>query len=132
LSEKTQFVLFLLTGGFAAGVNIVTRLLLQRFMSYEAAVSLAFIVGLTTGFILAKVFVFKPTGGGTHGQFVRFALVNGVAFIQVWGISVGLARIVFPALGFTWQAETVAHVIGVLSPVVTSYILHKRFSFRTA
>jgi putative flippase GtrA len=132
LSERTQFALFLATGGIAAGVNIVTRMLLENFVSYEAAVGLAYLAGMVTAFILAKVFVFKPVAGDAHGQFVRFALVNGVAFAQVWIVSVGLARIIFPAVGFTWRAETVAHVIGVLSPVVTSYVLHKRFSFRTA
>jgi putative flippase GtrA len=132
MSERTRFALFLVTGGVAAGVNIVTRMLLERFVSYEAAVGLAYVFGMVTAFILARVFVFKPVGGAAHGQFFRFALVNGVAFAQVWIVSVGLDRIVFPAIGFIWQAETVAHVIGVLSPVVTSYVLHKRFSFRTA
>jgi putative flippase GtrA len=64
------------------------------------------------------------------GEYARFALVNAVAFAQVWLVSVGLARLVFPAIDFTWQAETVAHVIGVVSPIVTSYIGHKHFSFR--
>ena len=132
VSERTRFVLFLVTGGIAAGVNIVTRMALERFFSYEAAVGLAYLAGMVTAFILARVFVFKPTGGGAQGQFLRFAMVNGVAFAQVWIVSVGLARLIFPALGFTWRADTVAHVIGVLSPVVTSYVLHKRFSFRTA
>jgi putative flippase GtrA len=132
VSDKTQFAVFLVTGGIAAGVNIVTRMLLERFVSYEAAVGLAYLAGMITAFILARVFVFKPVAGDAHGQFLRFALVNGVAFAQVWLISVGLARLVFPAIGFTWRVETVAHVIGVLSPVVTSYVLHKRFSFRTA
>jgi putative flippase GtrA len=121
-----------LTGGIAAVVNIVTRMLLQRVFSYEVAVGLAYLVGMTTAFVLARTFVFKPVDGDAHGQFVRFAMVNGVAFVQVWIVSVGLARVVFPAVGFSWRAETVAHVIGVLSPVVTSYILHKRFSFRSA
>ena len=82
--------------------------------------------------ILARVFVFKPAAGDAPGQFLRFAMVNALAFVQVWAVSVGLARVAFPAAGFTWQAETVAHVAGVLSPVVTSYLLHKHFSFRTA
>ena len=69
---------------------------------------------------------------GAHWQFMRFALVNAVAFAQVWIISVGLARLVFPAIGFAWDAETVAHVIGVVSPVATSYLMHKHFSFRHA
>ena len=132
MSARTQFAIFLLTGGIAAAVNILTRMALESFVGYEAAVGLAYLVGMTTAFILARMFVFKPVGGGAHGQFFRFALVNGVAFAQVWLVSVGLAEIVFPAVGFTWHSETVAHVIGVLSPVVTSYILHKRFSFRTA
>jgi putative flippase GtrA len=131
LSERARFVRFLVTGGIAAGVNIGARLLLQRFFSYEAAVGLAYLAGMITAFLLARSFVFEPAGGGAHGQFLRFALVNGVAFAQVWIISVGLALVVFPAISFTWRAETVAHVIGVLSPVVTSYVLHKRFSFRT-
>jgi putative flippase GtrA len=87
---------------------------------------------MITAFILARVFVFKPGKGGAHGQFLRFAMVNGLAFAQVWVVSVGLARVIFPAIGFSWCAETVAHIIGVLSPVVTSYVLHKRFSFRIA
>jgi putative flippase GtrA len=132
LSERARFATFLLTGGIAAVVNIVTRMLLQRVFSYEVAVGLAYLVGMTTAFVLARTFVFKPVDGDAHGQFVRFAMVNGVAFVQVWIVSVGLARVVFPAVGFSWRAETVAHVIGVLSPVVTSYILHKRFSFRSA
>jgi putative flippase GtrA len=60
---------------------------------------------------------------------MRFALVNIAAIAQVWIVSVGLARFVFPAAGFTWHAETVAHVIGVAVPVFTSYVGHKRFSF---
>jgi len=67
-----------------------------------------------------------------HGEFIRFAIVNAVSFAQVWIVSVGLARLVFPAIGFGWQAETTAHVIGVLSPVATNYVLHERFSFRPA
>jgi putative flippase GtrA len=132
LSERTRFALFLVTGGIAAAVNIVTRMALESLVSYEAAVGLAYLSGMITAFILARVFVFKAGEGGAHGQFLRFAMVNGLAFAQVWVVSVGLARVIFPAIGFSWRAETVAHVVGVLSPVVTSYVLHKRFSFRIA
>jgi putative flippase GtrA len=40
-----------------------------------------------------------------------------------------LAVIMFPAVGFTWHAETVAHVTGVVSPAVTSYLLHSSYTF---
>jgi putative flippase GtrA len=80
--------------------------------------------------VLARTFVFETEAGDAKGQYVRFALANVVAFVQVWCVSVILARLVFPAVGLTWQAETIAHLIGVGSPVVTSYLAHKKFSFR--
>jgi putative flippase GtrA len=131
-SERARFLSFIATGGIAAGANMGARLLFQMAMSYEWAVGLAYLVGMVTAFVLARVFVFEAEGGSVHGQFSRFALVNAVAFAQVWLISVGLAEYLFPAMGFAWHAETVAHGIGVASPVMTSYLLHKHFSFRRA
>jgi putative flippase GtrA len=52
-----------------------------------------------------------------------------VALVQVWVVSVGLARLVFPAVGFTWHADDIAHLIGVTIPAVTSYFGHRHFSF---
>lgn len=124
--------MFLLTGGIAAGVNIAARWLLEFVVSFEAAVGFAFPMGLASGFLLARLFVFRVGSGSAHWQFARYTLVNTVGLVQVWLISVGLARFVFPAAGVAWLGETAAHVIGVLSPVVTSYMLHKRFSFREA
>lgn len=126
----SEFARFIVTGGIAAGVNVLTRWLLNLVMSYEAAVALAYLVGMTTAFVLARMFVFEAGAGSARSQYLRFALVNVVAFFQVWLVSVGLARYLFPALDFRWQAETVAHLIGVASPVVTSYFAHRNFSFR--
>jgi putative flippase GtrA len=53
-----------------------------------------------------------------------------VSLTQVWAVSVGLALHIFPAVGFTWQPELAAHVIALASITVTSYYLHKHFSFR--
>ncbi len=121
---------FLITGGIAALANFFSRILLARFMSYEWAVALSYLVGMTVGFGLAKIFVFEPSGRKASHEYTRFAVVNIVALTQVWIISVGLARIVFPGLDFSWQAENVAHVIGLSSTAFTSYWGHKHFSFR--
>jgi putative flippase GtrA len=129
---KARFIRFLLTSGAAAGVNIVARYVLDYVTSYEIAVAIAYLFGMVTAFVLARRFVFDAGQDAVSGQFARFALVNAIAFAQVWLVSVGLARLLFPAIGFTWQAETVAHVIGVASPAVTSYFLHQHFSFRSA
>ena len=127
--ETRRFIAYLLTGGLAAAVNILSRILFETVVRYEIAVALAFPVAMTTAFLLAKVFVFPGSGRSLHVEYGRFALVNIAALLQVLAVSVILAKVVFPAIGMTWNAETIAHIIGVLSPVVVSYHGHKRFSF---
>jgi putative flippase GtrA len=126
------FVLFLLIGGFAAAVNFFARMLIEEVTSYEVAIVLAFPVALTTAFVLNRLLVFKPGGSAWTGQYGRFAVVNLLALVQVFVVSVGLARFILPALGVHWHAEDLAHAIGVCSPVLTSYWAHKHYSFAPA
>ena len=128
-SERKRFLLFLLAGGVAALVNILSRIALNLVMPYEVAIVVAYLCGMTTAYLLNKYFVFAASGRGAASEYLRFALVNLAAVAQVWIVSVGLARFVFPAIGFSWHADTVAHVIGVAVPVFTSYLGHKHFSF---
>lgn len=123
-----QFARFVLVGGFAAAINVLVRLLMSSVMPFEAAIVVAFVVALAVAFALNRWLVFRTTGRAGQ-QFQRFLVVNLLALGQVWLISVALARWGLPAMHFTWHAETVAHVIGVASPVVTSYFAHKHFSF---
>ncbi len=124
-----EFGRFLLTGGLAAVVNLVSRWLLSHVIAYEVAVVVAYLIGMITAYSLARAFVFARSGRTMADEAVRFALVNLVALAQVWAVSVGLARLLFPAVGFTWHAEDVAHLIGVVIPAVTSYFGHRHFSF---
>jgi putative flippase GtrA len=124
-----EFARFLLTGGVAAGVNVVSRWALSHAMVYEAAVAVAYLFGMATAYGLSRAFVFERSGRTMANEAVRFAIVNVAALAQVWVVSVGLARLVFPAVGFTWHAEDVAHLIGVVVPAVTSYFGHRHFSF---
>jgi putative flippase GtrA len=127
--ERQQFILFLFAGGAAALVNILSRIALNWFMPYEVAIVVAYLCGMTAAYLLNKHFVFEASGRGMTSEYLRFALVNLLAVAQVWVVSVGLARFVFPAAGFTWYADTVAHIIGVIVPVFTSYLGHRHFSF---
>ena len=128
-AERNRFVLFVLAGGTAALVNILSRIALNWVMPYEVAIIVAYLCGMTTAYLLNRYFVFAASGRGVASEYTRFALVNLAAVAQVWIVSVGLARLAFPAIGFAWHAETVAHVIGVAIPVFTSYLGHKHFSF---
>lgn len=127
--EHRRVLLFLVAGGVAAGVNIVSRIILNLVMPYEVAIVVAYLCGMTTAYVLNKMFVFAASGRAVADEYLRFTLVNLAAIVQVWIVSVGLARFVFPAIGFAWHVETVAHVIGVIVPVFTSYLGHKHFSF---
>ena len=131
--EARRFSAFVLTGGVAAACNVGTRILLSRVMRYEAAVALAYLAGMLVAFELSRRFVFNRNHDRAwHVQLMRFGTVNCVSFLQVWLVSVGLLRLVFPRIHVTWRPETVAHLIGVASPILVSYYAHKHFSFRPA
>jgi len=127
---RTEFGQFLLVGGVAALVNFLARILINHFVSFAVAVVLAYVVGMLTAFVLSKWFVFEKSGRHHLHELRDFTIVNLVAAVQVWGISVGLAEYVFPAIGFQFYAPEVAHLIGLSIPAVTSYFGHKHFSFR--
>lgn len=125
-----QFLIFLVTGGTAALVNFGSRMVYSLWLNFSSAVILAYITGMFTAFILAKLFVFKGSKQTLRHSLIYFTLVNLVAALQTWGISMGLAYYVFPALGVKSFPHEIAHGVGVVVPVLTSYIGHKRWSFR--
>jgi putative flippase GtrA len=125
-----QFMVFLLTGGTAAAVNFGSRILYNIWLDFSSAVILAYITGMITAFVLAKLFVFKGSRQSVQRSVVFFILVNLVAALQTWAISMGLAYYLLPSLGVTLYVREIAHAVGVAVPVFTSYIGHKRWSFR--
>jgi putative flippase GtrA len=125
----SPFLRFAISGGIAALVNIIARIVLSQVMSYSAAIVIAYLVGMTTAYILMLLFVFSASGSSVANEYLRFGLVNLIALAQVWLVSIGLADWCFPGIGFSWHSHTVAHIVGVLSPIVTSYFGHKSFTF---
>jgi putative flippase GtrA len=128
-AAQQAFVRFLMAGGAAAGANWVAGRLLSPVLGLDAAVVTAYGVGMATAFLLNRAFVFARSGRPPQEEFVRFALVNVVSAAIVWAVTVALARFAFPAIGFTWRAEAVAHAIGIAAPILPSYLLHRGFSF---
>ncbi|MFT5438705.1 MAG: putative flippase GtrA [Alphaproteobacteria bacterium] len=125
-----QFATFLVVGGSAALINLAARVLFSQVVIYEIAIVLAYLIAMTYAFLLDRRYVFDGADGDPRRQYTRFVIVNFLALAQVWLVSVGTLRLVFPAIGFTWHAETVAHALGVMSPAITSYFGHKYYSFR--
>ncbi len=128
--KSKQFISFLFAGGFAAVVNFGSRFFYNEYVSFGNAVILAYITGMITAFVLSKLFVFENSVHSTKKEFFYFTLVNIVAVIQTYIISIGFAEYIFQNMEFTFYSEAVAHAIGVIFPVFTSFFGHKYFSFK--
>ncbi len=127
---RSQFTLFLVVGGTAAAVNFLVRILINQWMSYAWAIIVAFCISLAIAFVLNRLFVFKKSKQSMRHQATWFVLVNLFALAQTLGVSMLLATEVFPALSFHWHTESVAHMIGIALPLISSYFGHKHLSFR--
>ena len=121
---------FLLTGGIAAAVNFGSRIIYNQWIDFSSAVILAYLTGMGTAFVLARLFVFTESQQSLRRSGAFFVLVNLVAVLQTWGISMGLAYYLLPWLGVSQFPMEIAHAVGVAVPVFTSYLGHKHWSFR--
>ena len=127
-----QFVIFLVTGGVAAAVNFSSRIVYNQWVDFSVAVVLAYLTGMVTAFMLARYFVFTESNQSMQRSALWFVVVNIVAVIQTWAISMLLAYYVLPRMGLTQFITEIAHAVGVVVQVFTSYLGHKRFSFKQA
>ncbi|MFB3077604.1 MAG: GtrA family protein [Lysobacterales bacterium] len=127
LSE--QFPRFLAAGGLAALANFASRFLFSEFMRFEYAVTCAFFVGLSSGFMLNRHFVFRSSANSLGKEMLYYFLVNMLALMQTWLLSVVLAQALTPQLGQQF-GQAIAHIAGIMLPTLTSYLGHKYFTFR--
>lgn len=125
-----QFAYFLVSGGIAAGLNWSSRFFFSEFFRFDVAVVLAFLVGLLSGFVLMRFFVFNGLNKPIAPQAGKYVAVNLFALLQTLVISLVLARWALPSAGIVGHAEALAHLIGVIVPVVSSYFGHKFLTFR--
>ena len=130
LAKHRQFILFLLTGGFAAAVNFGSRFIFNLWVPFSVAIMLAYLCGMITAFVLNRLFVFRQANNALHHQLFWFCIVNLAAVLQTLLVSLILADSLFPRVGFAWHPHAVAHAIGVALPVISSYVGHKHLSFR--
>lgn len=130
LFRSRQFMAFLLTGGIAAVVNFGSRIAYSEWVGFSAAIILAYITGMITAFVLARLFVFSGTTRSLYTSALYFVLVNVVAAAQTWIISVLLAFYILPSLGIENYLHEIAHAVGVVVPVFTSFAGHKYLSFK--
>lgn len=140
MSETRRVLRFLLVGTLAAAVNWLARIALSAAfapaLSFEVAVLIAYAIGMTSGFLLYRAYVFPDAGLPMAVQLRRFIAVNLVSAAEVWLIAVLLLRVVVPAVGigteYTAIAEALAHGIAIAVGAATSYVGHKFLTFKSA
>jgi putative flippase GtrA len=99
-------------------------------MPFEFAVVAAFFVGLTSGFLMMRWFVFEGKAKPIIPQAGKYVFINMLALAQTLAISVIMVRWALPSIGIVRYSEALAHLTGVMVPVVTSYFGHKFLTFR--
>ncbi len=125
-----QFAAFVATGGTAAAINFGARILYNQWCSFSTAIILAYATGMAAAFVLAKLFVFRDSRRRLRDAWLIFCAVNLLAIAQTWLVSMCMARYLLPAAGVTGFVPELAHAAGIVVPVFSSYLGHKRLSFR--
>ena len=132
MNSARQFAIFVFCGGLAACANLGSRWLFSHWLPYATAIVLAYLVGMLTGYLLFKFFVFASAHSHrVLRETLWYALVNALALAQTLLISLLLARWLFPKMGMSFHAEDIAHLFGVAVPVFTSYLGHKYLTFKS-
>ena len=129
MKTKKQFLIFVLTGGIAALSNILSRLGLSKILQFELAIIIAYLIGMFIAYILAKKFVFFNSKKSIKSSLAGFALINLLAIIQTWLVSIGIKAFLINFVESIFITELIAHTSGVIVPVFTSFFGHKYISF---
>jgi putative flippase GtrA len=91
---NSEFIRFVLVGGVAALVNIVSRLFLSSLMPFEAAVVIAYLVGMVTAFCLSRQFVFAKSERHVGNEAMRLCLSMWRRFFRC-GLLASVSRLGF-------------------------------------
>ena len=114
-------------------VNVASRFVLSKWLSFEISVFIAYWSGHIVNFILSNTFVFKGKETRSTGvTFVKFTLVALLGLLVTFFISI-FAKIlltnILPNLKVE-LLETLSHLAGIGCSFIFNYIGHIFFSFR--
>lgn len=129
---SARLVRFVVVSGAAALINFGSRILFSLVAPYPVAIALAFCAGISSAFVLNRLFVFEQPTIPLREQMFWFLAVNLFALAQTMAVSLLLEYWLFPSLGMRWHSAAVAHAIGIVFPIASSYLGHKKLSFRSS
>jgi energy-coupling factor transport system substrate-specific component len=131
MDRLPQVARFLLLGGLAAAINWVARFPLSLVMPFEAAILVAYAIGMTAGFTLYRAYVFPGSQRPLAQQTMIFLAVNLAGAVIVLGVATGLlaalSGIPMPAVA----REGFAHGFAIGVGAVFNFFGHKLLTFAT-
>lgn len=132
ISELLAWTLarYILAGGCAAGVNFLARMVLSEAFRFETAVILAQAIGLLTGFLLYRTFVFANAATTLEQQIIAFGSVNLLAAAVVIAVAI-FARLALLEMGFSAAiADPFGHATGLMAGAPVNFCGHLLVTFR--
>jgi putative flippase GtrA len=100
------------------------------FLPFKMAVVAAFFVGLSSGFVLMRGWVFAKADQPITHQIVWYVFVNALALGQTLLISAYVAAWLSKVVDVR-AAQALAHGLGIVVPAGTSFVGHKFGTFTT-
>ncbi|QCI68140.1 GtrA family protein [Phreatobacter stygius] len=125
-----EAVRFLACGGFAAFVNWAARIALSAVMPFEAAVVLAYVIGMVVGFTLYRTVVWTEHEATLSDQLIGFVLVNALSALVVFGVAIGLRTALAGLAGSGGLVDAAAHGLAIGIGAVANFVGHRSFTFK--
>jgi putative flippase GtrA len=127
---SVRYFRFLVVSGTSVLVNILARAILGHWINYPSSIAIAYVFSTATAFALNGALVFKVTDHLLR-RLALFVAVNLIGLIQTLIVSTGLLHLdnqFFLTYALPVR-ETACHVIALSTLAVTSFFLHKKFTF---
>lgn len=123
-----RYLLFLVSGGSSALLGVSLRLLFAQFMGYTASVIASYFFSTLAAYALNKRLVFRGQARGT--ELGRFFVVNVIGLLQTALLSNVFFKVIHWATALSVPvAETLGHATALSTLAVTSFIIHKYWTF---
>ena len=128
-STNKEFILFILTGGLSATINLSSRIIISNFLIFEISVLISYLIGMITAYYLAKKYVFLNSKKSYKKSLPIFALVNLVAVLQTFFISKYIRIWLMNIFNNLIIIDFISHLCGVIFPIFSSFFGHKYITF---
>jgi energy-coupling factor transport system substrate-specific component len=128
--SRNQVFRFLLLGGLAAAVNWLVRFPLSEVMPFNAAVGVAYAIGMSVGFALYRTYVFPGSNRPLLQQTIMFLTVNLIGAVVVLGVTIWLMRLQTSLPYPQFVKEGAAHGMAIAIGAVVNFVGHKAITFR--